>query len=108
MLWGTRGLPGNGVDVILLVDAYHEFSHPREMGESMFRALKPGGRIALVEYRAEDSSVPIKPLHKMSQAQAIREMSALGLRWLETRDSLPQQHLMLFEKPAPDAWAFPP
>ena len=101
-------LPGNGVDVILLVDAYHEFSHPREMGESMFRALKPGGRIALVEYRAEDSSVPIKPLHKMSQAQAIREMSALGLRWLETRDSLPQQHLMLFEKPAPDASAFPP
>ena len=65
----------------------------------MVRALRPGGRLALVEYRAEDPSVPIKPLHKMTQAQAIREMTALGLRWSDTRDSLPQQHLMLFEKP---------
>ena len=96
-------VPAESVDLILLVDAYHEFSHPREMGESMFRALKPGGRIALVEYRAEDPAVPIKPLHKMSEAQAIREMSSLGLRWLETRDSLPQQHLMFFEKPAAGA-----
>ncbi|MFT6958845.1 MAG: ubiquinone/menaquinone biosynthesis C-methylase UbiE [Halieaceae bacterium] len=88
----------NSVDLILLVDAYHEFSHPREMGESMFRALKPGGRIALVEYRAEDPSVSIKPLHKMSESQAIREMSALGLRWLVTVDSLPQQHLIFFTK----------
>jgi ubiquinone/menaquinone biosynthesis C-methylase UbiE len=96
-------VPAESVDLILLVDAYHEFSHPREMGESMFRALKPGGRIALVEYRAEDPTVPIKPLHKMSEAQATREMSALGLRWLETRDSLPQQHLMFFAKPSTDA-----
>lgn len=88
------------VDLILLVDAYHEFSHPREMGKSMFRALKPGGRIALVEYRAEDPSVPIKPLHKMSQQQAIREMEALGLRWIATSDRLPQQHLMFFARPA--------
>jgi ubiquinone/menaquinone biosynthesis C-methylase UbiE len=92
----------NSVDLILLVDAYHEFSHPREMGESMFRALKPGGRIALVEYRAEDSSVPIKLLHKMSESQAIKEMSALGLCWLVTVDSLPQQHLIFFTKPAPE------
>jgi SAM-dependent methyltransferase len=95
-------LPADSVDLILLVDAYHEFSHPREMGKSMFRALKPGGRLALVEYRGEDRSVPIKPLHKMTEAQSIREMSELGLRWLETRGSLPQQHLMLFEKPAAD------
>jgi len=88
------------VDLILLVDAYHEFSHPREMGQSMVRALRPGGRVALVEYRAEDPSVPIKALHKMTQAQAISEMTSLGLRWSGTRDSLPQQHLMLFEKPA--------
>lgn len=93
-------LAAASVDLILLVDAYHEFSHPREMGQSMVRALRPGGRIALVEYRAEDPSVPIKPLHKMTQAQAIREMTALGLRWSGTRGSLPQQHLMLFEKPA--------
>jgi ubiquinone/menaquinone biosynthesis C-methylase UbiE len=93
-------LPEESVDLILLVDAYHEFSHPREMGQSMFRALSPGGRIALVEYRQEDPTVAIKPLHKMSEAQAIKEMEALGLRWLETRTSLPQQHLMLFIKPA--------
>lgn len=93
-------LPGESVDLVLLVDAYHEFSHPREMGQSMVRALRPGGRIALVEYRAEDPTVAIKPLHKMSEAQAIKEMEALGLRWLETRGSLPQQHLMFFVKPA--------
>jgi ubiquinone/menaquinone biosynthesis C-methylase UbiE len=98
-------VPEDSVDLILLVDAYHEFSHPREMVQSMFRALKPGGRLALVEYRAEDPSVPIKPLHKMSEAQAIREMSALGLQWMETRHSLPQQHLMFFVKPQSDAQA---
>jgi len=92
-------LPADTVDLILLVDAYHEFSHPREMGESMFRALKPGGRIALVEYREEDPTVPIKPLHKMSESQAKAEMAALGLEWLETRNTLPQQHLILFAKP---------
>jgi len=92
-------LPIGRVDLILLVDAYHEFSHPREMGESMYRALKPGGRIALVEYREEDPMVPIKPLHKMSEAQAIREMEALGLQWMETSKLLPQQHLMFFMKP---------
>jgi SAM-dependent methyltransferase len=93
-------VPDSSVDLILLVDAYHEFSHPREMGRSMFRALKPGGRVALVEYRAEDPSVAIKPLHKMSQEQAIREMEALGLRWAATSDRLPQQHLMFFTRPA--------
>lgn len=92
-------LPSGTVDLILLVDAYHEFSHPREMGLAMVRALKPGGRIALVEYRAEDPTVPIKPLHKMSEAQAIREMEALGLRWLETLSILPRQHLIFAEKP---------
>lgn len=92
-------IPKDSRDLILLVDAYHEFSHPREMSESMYRALKPGGRIALVEYRAEDPLVPIKPLHKMSEEQAIREMAASGLRWVETLDILPQQHLIFFEKP---------
>ena len=91
--------PDSSLDLILLVDAYHEFSHPREMGESMFRALRPGGRLALVEYRAEDPSVAIKPLHKMTEEQAIAEMTALGFTWLETRDVLPQQHLLFFAKP---------
>ena len=65
----------------------------------MARALVPGGRLVLVEYRAEDASVPIKRLHKMSEAQARREMSALGLEWEATEDYLPQQHVLVFRKP---------
>ena len=82
-----------------MVDAYHEFSHPREMGEAMAAALAPGGKLVLVEYRAEDPSVPIKRLHKMSERQAKREMSALGLVWERTADFLPQQHFLVFQKP---------
>ncbi len=87
------------VDLIFIVDAYHEFSHPREMGEGMFAALKSGGRIVLIEYRMEDRSVPIKRLHKMSARQAKKEMRALGFRWVETGSFLPQQHFLVFEKP---------
>ena len=94
-------LPAGTGDLSRRVDAYHEFSYPREMGEAMVRALRPGGRIALVEYRAEDPFVPIKPLHKMSEDQAKNEMAALGLEWIETKTVLPQQHLMLFAKPQP-------
>lgn len=94
------GLPDNAVDAVLMVDAYHEFSHPREMMRSVERALKPGGRVLLIEYRGEDPSVPIKPLHKMTEAQARKELEAVGLRWVETRDTLPQQHILVFEKPA--------
>jgi ubiquinone/menaquinone biosynthesis C-methylase UbiE len=92
-------LPKEGVDVVLMVDAYHEFDQPREMMEAVVAALKPGGRVVLVEYRAEDPKVHIKPLHKMTEAQAVREMRAAGLRHVETKDLLPQQHLMIFEKP---------
>ncbi|MEM7610717.1 MAG: class I SAM-dependent methyltransferase [Pseudomonadota bacterium] len=93
-------LPTDGVDVVLLVDAYHEFAYPYEMGRAMYEALRPGGQLILIEYRAEDPAVLIKPLHKMSEAQAKREMQALGLRWVRTDDLLPQQHFMVFEKPA--------
>lgn len=92
-------LPAGSVDLILLVDAYHEFSHPFEMGTAMVEALRPGGELVLIEYRAEDSFVPIKRLHKMSEAQSIREMEAIGLQHVRTEDFLPQQHLMVFEKP---------
>ena len=95
----SPNLPPASIDVALMVDAYHEFSHPREMMEAIARALRPGGRVVLVEYRGEDPSVPIKPLHKMTEAQARKEMAAAGLRWRETKDVLPQQHLMIFEKP---------
>jgi ubiquinone/menaquinone biosynthesis C-methylase UbiE len=91
-------LPADSVDLVLMVDVYHEFSQPREMMQAVARALRAGGRVALVEYRAEDPDVPIKMLHKMTQAQAIREMAAAGLRHVETRDVLPWQHLMFFEK----------
>ncbi len=94
------GLPANSVDVALIVDAYHEFSHPREMIEALREDLKPGGRLVLVEYRGEDPTIPIKPLHKMTEAQAIKEIEAAGLTWRETKDILPQQHFLVFEKPA--------
>lgn len=91
-------LPANSVDVALLVDAYHEFSHPREMMQRIAAALKPGGRVVLVEYRLEDPNVPIKTLHKMSVAQAEKEMRAAGLRKLRVSSTLPWQHVMEFEK----------
>ena len=94
------GLRPASTDLTLLVDAYHEFSRPREMLESVFRATRPGGRLVLVEYRAEDPSVPIKPLHKMTEAQARLEAEAAGFRFVENLDVLPQQHLLVFERPA--------
>ncbi|MEM7363278.1 MAG: class I SAM-dependent methyltransferase [Pseudomonadota bacterium] len=93
------GLDANTVDLIFIVDAYHEFSHPREMGDAMVRALKPGGRLVLIEYRAEDPFVPIKTLHKMSESQARKEMASIGLEWEVTHDFLPQQHFLVFQKP---------
>lgn len=92
-------LPEGKVDAVLMVDAYHEFSHPREMMQSIVKGLKSGGRVILLEYRGEDPSVPIKPLHKMTQKQSIREMEAVGLKHKETRDFLPRQHFMVFVKP---------
>ena len=94
-------LPAGEVDVVLIVDAYHEFSHPREMMAGIVRGLRPGGRLVLVEYRGEDPFVPIKDLHKMTEAQAILEVEEAGLEWVETRDFLPMQHVLVFEKPAP-------
>lgn len=92
-------LPAGGVDVALIVDAYHEFDHPREMGQAIRAALRPGtGRLALVEYRAEDPNVPIKQIHKMSVAQARKEMAAVGLEFVEVKESLPQQHLLIFRR----------
>jgi SAM-dependent methyltransferase len=92
-----RLTPGS-VDLVLMVDVYHEFAYPREMMQAIVRALKPGGRVALVEYREEDQRVPIRPSHRMSQAQAKAEMAAVGLAWTRTLDMLPWQHLMFFER----------
>jgi ubiquinone/menaquinone biosynthesis C-methylase UbiE len=91
-------LPQNTVDVVLLVDAYHEFAWPREMMTSIVRSLKESGRVVLIEYRGEDPSVPIKKVHKLTVAQAKLELAAVGLSLKETRTFLPYQHFMIFEK----------
>jgi 2-polyprenyl-3-methyl-5-hydroxy-6-metoxy-1,4-benzoquinol methylase len=91
-------LPERGVDLILLVDVYHEFSHPEAMLKAMRRALKPGGRIALAEFRLEDRNVPIKLLHKMSKKQILKEFPPNGFKLVEQFDKLPWQHLMFFQR----------
>ncbi|MEM1025160.1 MAG: methyltransferase domain-containing protein [Myxococcota bacterium] len=96
---GTQDDPKLGrarCDLILLVDVYHELSDPPAMLAAMKAALRPGGHIALVEYRAEDPSVPIKPLHKMSKAQMLAEFGSAGLAPIRSFDGLPWQHLVFF------------
>ena len=91
------GLPAGSCDLLLLVDVYHEFDHPYEMIASLVPALKPGGRLVLVEYRLEDPNVPIKLVHKMSEQQARREIGLHSeLQFLETKTLLPQQHILIF------------
>ena len=91
-------LPEAGVDTILLVDVYHEFDFPYEMTRAMIKALKPGGRLVLVEYRGEDPDVPIKPLHKMTVAQVRKEMSVHPIDFERTIAALPRQHIIVFRK----------
>lgn len=100
---GTEADPGlqpNSVDLTLIVDAYHEFGYPREVMEAVYRATRPGGRVVLVEYRAEDPSIPIRPLHKMSEAQVRMEVEAVGFQFVENATFLPTQHFLVFERPA--------
>lgn len=92
-------LPEASVDTILLVDVYHEFDFPYEMTQAMIRALKPGGRLVLVEYRGEDPAVPIKRLHKMTEAQVRREMAAQPVVFEKNNPALPRQHILIFRKP---------
>jgi protein-L-isoaspartate O-methyltransferase len=92
-------LPDASMDLAVLVDVYHELAFPYEIMQSLVRALKPGGRLVLVEYRAEDAKVPIKPLHKMTVAQVKREMSRWPLIWDHTDERLPLQHVIVFRKP---------
>ena len=92
-------LPANSMDMMLLVDVYHEFSFPYEMALSMLEALKPGGKLVLVEFRAEDPNVPIKAIHKMSQQQAVKEFKAAGFSFEKNISNLPWQHCLIFRKP---------
>jgi ubiquinone/menaquinone biosynthesis C-methylase UbiE len=101
MILGTElspKLPDASVDVVLMVDVYHEFSFPHEMMTAIRRALKPDGRVVWVEYRMEDPLVPIKRLHKMSRAQVIKEASYQGFKWVKAYEKLPRQHVLFFRK----------
>lgn len=91
--------PGT-VDLIVMVDVYHEFEFPHEMLSDLSKSLKVGGRIAFVEYRKEDPSVPIKEVHKMSEAQVRKEAEQpeFNLKWVETIAVLPRQHVVVFKR----------
>ena len=91
-------LPSASIDIAVMVDAYHELEYPQEVMQGIIQALKPGGKVVLVEYRGENPFIMIKRLHKMTQKQVRKEMAAVGLAWRETKNLLPQQHLMIFEK----------
>jgi len=91
-------LPASSVDLAILVDVYHELAQPFEVLSSIVKALKPGGQLVFVEYRAEDPGVPIKPLHKMSEAQIKREAAVFPLEWERTVGTLPWQHVVVFRK----------
>lgn len=96
------------VDLAIMVDVYHEFDRPYEMMQALAKSLRPGGRVVFVEYRKEDPNVPIKLVHKMTEAQVKKEIGQpeFGLTWKETLDILPRQHIVIFEKEA-DAPAAP-
>ena len=86
------------IDLAIMVDVYHELEFPYEVMESVVRALKPRGRVAYVEYRAEDASVPIKPVHKMTEAQVRKEAAQHALLFERTANTLPWQHVVIFRK----------
>ena len=91
-------LPQNSIDLILLVDVYHELEFPFEVVNDMKNSLKNNGQIVLLEYRAEDPSVPIKALHKMSLKQITREMDYVGMKLSKNIQELPRQHMLVFSK----------
>ena len=92
------GLPKNTLDLVLLVDVYHELQNPYEIMNDIKLALNDSGKVVLLEYRKEDPSVPIKPLHKMSIDQMIKEMNFIGLKLHMNIQKLPIQHMLIFSK----------
>ena len=90
-------LPEAAVDMVFMVDVYHEFSYPEQMLAGIRKSLKPDGLVALLEYRQEDRTIPIRPLHKMSKRQILREYKANGFRLAKQYNDLPWQHLMFFQ-----------
>src|SRR5215472_7555977 len=93
-------LPPGQIDLVLMVDVYHEFTQPQQMLRHLRESLKPQGRMALVEYRAEDPNVPIMPLHKMTVGQVRSEIEPEGFRLLQVIETLPRQHIIIFTRKA--------
>ncbi len=91
-------LPRESLDLALLVDVYHEFAHPQQMLRRIREALKPGGRLVLIEFRKEDPSVPIREEHKMSIAEARAEVEPEGFLFEGVLNDLPWQHILIFRK----------
>lgn len=91
-------LPAGAMDLVLMVDVYHEIAEPQAMLRAVRQSLKPTGRVALVEFRAEDPAVPIKPLHKMTQQQCLKEFTANGYKLVGQYDRLPWQHVLFFSR----------
>lgn len=101
-VWGTVTNPQlqeNSVDVSLIVASYHEFSNPKEMLEAIYRGTKSGGRLVIVEYRGENPDIPIQPIRTMTEAQARKEVASVGFRFVANLNVLPQQHVLVFQKP---------
>lgn len=99
----SPGLKPASVDLVVMVDVYHEFDFPYEMLLEIAQSLKPGGRVAFVEYRKEDPTIPILEVHKMTEVQVLREASPpeFGLQWDETFEELPRQHVVFFKRVVP-------
>ncbi len=91
-------LPVNTMDLVILVDVYHEFNAPQKMLRGIREALKPDGRLVLLEYRGEDPTVPIRPEHKMTVAQVKTELEPEGYRVDRVLEDLPRQHILIFKK----------
>lgn len=90
-------LPDHSIDLAIMVDVYHELEYPREILQSLKKALKPNGKILLIEYRGEDPGIPIKPLHKMTAAQADKEMVANGFSRYSKGEFLPIHHFLMYK-----------
>jgi len=91
-------LPNNSIDLALLVDVYHELEYPQEYLQALYKALKPGGKIVMLEYKGEDPEVPIKELHKTTVVQISKELTANGFTYLEDIAGLPMQHFLIYQK----------
>lgn len=91
-------LPPSSLDLVLMVDVYHELDYPYEVMTNVRAALRPRGRVMFVEYRKEDPGVPIKEVHKMSVEQLTKEMNAVRLDRVKTLETLPSQHIVIFQK----------